>query len=215
MPAVQPTPLKKAKCVKLVVGVVSQGDLQEVVMPLASNDNTLTYDTMCQDAVNAFIASGPLTLFKGCMGSGAFVRFISAEMLILGGIPYRLDFGSTVHPGTLGTTPMPSSVAGLMVYYAEGADLLTTERMRVGKTFMPGVPMSHVTGDFIDGTLKTAYEGLAQTLLTGFITIAAGGNWYRVLSGDVQQIDPTNLIRSSTAIVRNYVATQRRRMVPH
>jgi hypothetical protein len=103
-----------------------------------------------------------------------------------------------------------------MVYYGEPADYSAGHRTVTARTFVPGVPRADVTGDLISGALFTAYQAFQGGLIGGFPDPGfAGGAYWRVMAAPKPRTPGQILARVNSGIVRNYVATQRRRLTPH
>ncbi len=202
------------KGVIATIGIQSGNDRTAIVLPLISDDAGLTPLTRCNDAVNSLNTS-IASLVQACLAANANISFIQAEGMIDGDVPFRTDFSAATYPGTAGSVVMPNNVAGLIVFYGDPADLAPGERMPVGKNFMPGVPAAEVTGDIISNTLFLLYEALASALRSGFATQLGGGKWFRVAGKGDSRTAGTTGVGSSVAYTRNYVATQRRRLIPH
>lgn len=199
----------------ITVGVVCNGDRMEVVIPVGSDDPGIIALNIGQDAVEAFEAT-VLPLLLDCLSQSAYVSFIACEPLNNGQLPFRKDYAALAQPGTAGLGAAPSQVAGLIVFYCDVTQLQPGDRTCVGKTFIPAVPQDDLDGDIIaSAPLKTAYLAFANAMVNGWNTILAGGKWYRVTSFNSHLTNPDHLLAVSGSVVRQYVATQRRRQIPH
>lgn len=217
MPVVtQPAGLSSGSGCVLTVGIRVNGDRTAIVLPVATDDDSLLPKNLCEDAVAAFAANALATLLD-CLSVDAWVSFIQAEGMDTGFTPSRLDYGSTDKPGTGGVTCETSQVAALIVFYAEFDDLPPNARMRVGKNFIPGVADGDVGGDAISAGLLGHLDDFADKIANGYAGVATPSKkWYRViaappvLAGNVQDLDRVGVYQ-----VRGYTGTQRRRLIPH
>lgn len=196
----------------LTVGVQSGYDRVACVIPLCADDS-IPPVSGCQSALEGWGAS-IRDSFLACMSSLAFLRFVQAEGMIDGMIPYREDYAPTDFPGTRGATIMPSQVTGLCVFYEDPADAVVGARMRVGKNFIPGLCADDIAQDFLVPDLVTAIAGFATAMQAGFAGSIGSHTFYRVLAGDVRSPAGTPIKRVITAQARGYVCTQKRRLIP-
>jgi hypothetical protein len=198
----------------LTVGGFSGTDRAACVIPLFTDDVGLTRETRNQDAVTAFRTT-VLSQFLACISGNSQVTYLQSEGMANGSIPAREDYASGAHPGTGASNALPSNVTSLVVFYEEPADVVPPHRMRVGKQFIWGVPQATVTGDIISVAQIVALQTFASSLLLGFPTNHAGGNWYRAVAHCFPRLETTPIKRCGSLAVRDYVATQRRRLIPH
>lgn len=202
------------KGVILTVGILAGADRTAVVMPLATDDGGLDPTTICEDAVEAFVSTCVPQLLA-CISIDAQVTSVSAEGMMDGTVPFRVDFAPGTAVGTRDNPLMPANVSSLGTFYGDPADIGPGLRMRASHIFIPGLSMADVTVDKIVSTLESAIEAFITTLLNGFTTNLGGGKWYRVLAKSASTSIVQGLKRLISAIARLYVATQRRRLLPH
>lgn len=218
----QPSGITADRAAILTLGGVVNGDRVANVEPYFTDATTLDLDAahLCKDLVLSWIA-GMQTAFLGCLAGAYSLVFIQAEGAVDGMIPAREDFPVTTIPGALSLGAMPSNVCSLISYYRDPADIgvnTATPRMTVGKLFMSGVPTAEVTGDAISSTLATALDGYGTLAVAGFASVgAAGKKWYRAVAKPQRITIPAPLpcARVGAHIIEPYVATQRRRLLPH
>lgn len=213
----QPDDLHSNQGCILTVGVQSFNDRTACVMPFATDaDNPIiNRTTLCADLVTSFMA-GPAALMQAGMSVDSYISYVQAEGMMDGAIPFRLDVAPGDLVGTRAGTTMPNNVAGLGVLYGEPDDIAPGDIMRVAKTFFPGVSKSDVVNDLIADALKTAYFTFLEGIQEGFASEAVpASKWYRVLAKASQSSFSELLRRTAVALIRKYVATQRRRMTPH
>lgn len=206
----QPAGMTTSGGVILTVGIQVVLDRCAIVIPLA-NLNDLDKVLGTSQVVSGFFAA-PFDLLLDCLCENAYITFLAAEAMIDGCVPHRADYGVTDHPGTRTGNPLPAQVAALTSYYQEPEDV-TGGRIRVGKSFVPGISTDDVAGDNISTTLMSALETFAETLLSGFD--CDGETFYRVLAAPTDRTPATSLSRLAAHVTRGYVATQRRRLIPH
>lgn len=210
----QPTPLNKANGIMLTVGLVTNNDRWEIVLPIAPEPTTThTGVTACVDAAAGFFANA-LAVLLPCFSGATSLVFIQAEGMVDGFIPARQDYAPGAHVGGGGLGAMPTSVAGLILYYGDPGQTLPKKHTRVGKNFMAGIDSAEVTGDHISDHLAGLYQTFALLMMNGFLGQDGLTTYYRVVSKDVP---PAGLVlgNSRAVVIRDYVATQRRRLTPH
>lgn len=200
--------------VVLSIGLISNDDRCEIVLPMCNDNNVIIQAQVNRDAVDAAIAH-VLPLLVAILSSDTYVSFVQSEGIQLGTIPYRTDFAAADWPGTRASGSVPSQVAALMTFYAEPTDLSGTEKMRAGKNFIPGLAAVDITGDKVSLTVTALILALGQALLTGYATDSGTGKWYRIVSTTPRTGHPTEPVRCDAIIARRVVATQRRRLLPH
>lgn len=223
----QPSNMPNTKGVHLTIGVVVNGDRMSMVMCEVCDASGLDKVNTCEDAVTSALST-LLPILLPCLAPGAYISYVQAEGMVDGMVPYRLDFGPTEHPGT-GTSgdTMPSQVAGLLIFYGDPDDAVEGDRMKFAKTFVPGLPKADVSGDIVNSPTSSALVSLANMLQEGFVSSAfPPSKWWRVIAppripatppktGTVPAPDGTYVIRTRTSLARFYLATQRRRQLPH
>jgi ABC-type xylose transport system permease subunit len=150
-----------------------------------------------------------------CLSSDCSIVYISADGMLDGGIPARIDIPPGTIVGLRAAGAAPTSVAALLTYYEDPADGVVGQRMRTAKNFLAGIAASDIAGDLINGAVISSINTLAGHLLMGFTTALGGGNWYRNLSSvPAGRHAITSIRRIISTSVRQYVATQRRRLLP-
>lgn len=199
------------------IGIMTSYDRTAIVIPMASENESLGDSDLCKSAGLA-VENGLLAYILDCIATTAYVRYIQCEAMMNGKVPYRRGFGSTDFPGTRTADALPSNVAALALFYSfKEQDDPPTKRTRVGKTFLPGISATDVQGDVITSALVGLIQAFADTMVQGF---SDGGNpasiWYRALS--VPRPRPTDpqaqLGRIASQGVGPTVVTQRRRLLP-
>ena len=195
----------------LTCGFTTGHDRWAIVLPVATDDNTLNPITLCSDAVNAFVAL-ELNHLMAIFAADTNLNYIQAEGMVDGRVPYRTDIAPGGEPGTLGATSMPRNVSALTAFYVDPGQTLSTGRERVGKTFFAGISADEVVGDIVQNVLLTAITLFCNEIVNGYNTNAGGGKWYRV--GKAVRTTATALPNIVAVQVRDYVATQRRRLMP-
>lgn len=209
--------LKADTGVVVTLGIITAGDRCALVIPMATPATDLENDTLCASAADAVI-SGLMLYLTNCLVTSAYVRYINAEAMMNGKVPYRGTFGSTEYPGARTGVALPSNVAALGLFYSyKEQDDPPTQRTRVGKMFLPGISATDVEGDLVKSTLKGEIATLLQAMVDGFDDSQTPTHkWYRALA--VPRPRPTDpeaaLARISKTIVPGTVATQRRRLLP-
>lgn len=211
--SVQPA-MQSDKGVIVTVSILCGADRTAIVIPLATDDGGLAPESICVDAVAA-VQNTVVPLIQDCLSADASVMAVAAEGMMDGTIPFRRDFPVGFFAGNRGAGLMPSQVTGLAIFYGDPADIGPGLTMRCGKTFMPGLCSADVVVDTIVGALEGALEAFAAALLNGFNTNLGGGKWYRVLAKAASTSIVQALRRTIVKAIRKYVATQRRRLVPH
>jgi hypothetical protein len=185
-----------------------------IVLPMTYAGGDLTATTLCEDAVNAFIATG-LPELMACISEDAACHFVQAEGMLDGYVPHRKEFETAAFPGTRGTPHLPNTVALLVVFYADPVDLPGGARMRVAKTFIPCIAHDDFDGDVFVTTLLDAAQTWADVVQGGIPGIATpSASWFRVLNAP-PRTGPGSAMRVLGQEPRGYPGTQRRRMVPH
>lgn len=212
----QPNTLELVDGVIVSIGIVCNNDRQEIVFPMSNTDAGLDAANRCNDAVMTVVGT-IVPAIQNIMSADAYVSFVQAEGLRPGCIPARLDYIPATFPGNRAAGPAPSNVAALLAFYADPDDLNLGQRTRVAKTFIPGIAAGDLVGDKVVGAVLGLMITMANFMLGGMGTQLGGGNWYRICgtSGRVPPMDPLKCVRLRDAFARDYVATQRRRLLPH
>lgn len=206
------------KAARVTIGIRTNYDRCCITMMLYHDSSTITAGNLCEDAVNSVIST-IVPLLQPVISENAHISFVQAEGVLPLTIPYRVDIATGQADGTNGPEPFPTSVGLLMDFYSDPDSLPpASERIRVAKNCIPGIPDSVVTGDVLDDTdTYNALEALASALATGFESdIDASAKWYRAVG--VYQKPPdanTPVIRVGSYETRRYTSTQRRRILPH
>lgn len=196
----------------LSVQFLVAGQRAECVIPLADDSQVVVATNKNRDVCEAFVAQG-LPLLLDCLAQDAQVIGVSAEGMVDGDIPFRLNFPLGSYEGTIAHDCVPQSIASLIAFYADPADVAPGNRTRVAKTMIPGVPETSIAGEIIDGALKTAVGLFMDLLLNGMGGGSAGGIWRRVMA-EVRGIGATIRL-AIQGIVRDYIASVKRRLLPH
>lgn len=212
--------LASDKAVILTVGFVD-GNVNrgQIVMPLATDSVAFIPVVGCKFAVDAFVTNVMPSLLD-CMSDSGGIRFVQAEGMDDGIVPWRQEISGTDGIGTGGTGVLPSNAGLLATFYEEPLDVGAGARMRTAHNNIGNSPASHWTDGGPDATLAAAAEGLITLLIAGFAFDPAIGSdkWYRVLASKKRGTggDPpaTTLKRIAAGLHRGYAGTQKRRQVP-
>lgn len=214
MSSVTQPDVTNAQGVALTVGIMSGVDRTAIVLPLGL-DADPEANTICSDAVQSFLAAVTPDL-QAVLSTDNYISFIQADGMQDGRVPYRQDFAPSDLPGGRGHGSVSSQVAALMYFYRDEDTAPANSRVRIAKNFIPGLCPADVVGDLIVADLFTAIQTLATLLQNGFPSIAnSGKNWYRYLAIPKTRTTDVHLIPTFVCGVRNYVGTQRRRLIPH
>lgn len=194
------------------VGIRVGNDRTEILVPMAGDGFTLTPDQLARAAVDAMENNG-LPVLLPCLSSDAEVSYISGEPMQNGNVPFRKDYPAGTNPGTRAAGAAPSNVAALLSFYGDPTQTPPGGRTRIGKNFLAGIAKGDLVGDLLVGALQAVLQTLADALFGGIAsTIPGGGQWYRVvkaLRGATQALQ--NIVIDEA---RDYVTTQRRRLLP-
>jgi hypothetical protein len=135
--------------------------------------------------------------------------------MVDGGLPYRYDYTSSAHVGTVTGATVPSNTGALLVFYRDPSGSFGTLRMAVGKNTIPGIGVTQISGDQIQSTLEVNLQLLADKLQEGWDSPeSAGSHYYRYLKVPKPRTAGTPLHGTVNQQVRGYLATQKRRFVP-
>jgi len=198
----------------LTVGIVCNADRCAIVLPLGAPGSSIGIYDICTDAMLSFQTS-VMSKLLACMAASSYVSFLSAEPMIDGGLPGRVDYDSTAHVGSVTGEALPSNTGGLMVFYRDPAGTFTSARTPVGKNTVPGVPTSQVVGDKPNNTYVGHLQDLADAMQDGWDSAGSPGDrWYRYLRAPFPRTPNTNLAGIANSQARGYLATQRRRFIP-
>ncbi len=198
----------------LTIGMVCDGERVAIVEPWGLDATGPDPATLCQDLIDSWQAAVTVT-FLACLASDAYIAFLEANGMQDGRVPYRSDYTSAAFPGTASGTSLPSNVTGLIAYYQTPADVPAGHRIRVAKTFMPGVPYPSVTGNVVapaQTDLYTAYGAEVQAGITS--VLYPGQSWWRMLATPKPRSVAQTIPRTINCVARGYVCTQRRRLIP-
>jgi hypothetical protein len=213
-PITQP-PMDSDHGVILTIGVVCNGDRMAMVLPVAIDRSASHPDSICQEAVSAFIANMVPSILP-VMVDSAYISFIQGEGMVNGRVPHRSNFDDTAFPGTYGAgNSLPDNCAALLIFYEEPLDIVGSGRMRVAKTFVPGIGEAAWDGTSLSSGVIADLQTFADSCQEGWADVdTPTDSWYRVLSKSVR-VSATHLHRIVGQTVRSYIGTQRRRMIPH
>lgn len=209
--------LKAGSGVVVTIGIMAAGDRTAIVIPLATPTEEIDNKDLCFKACDA-VESSLYGYLLDCICTQAYIRYIQAEAMMNGKVPFRKGYGTTEYPGTRTGVVMPSNVAGLALFYSyKEEDDPPTKRTRVAKTFLPGLSATDVDGDVMVSALRGKITLFANALIDGIADSGSPSNiWHRALAVPrPRPTDPqTALGRIASAVVPNNVATQRRRLIP-
>ena len=199
----------------LTIGFVVNGERAATVLPVFVDTSAYIRRDLCQAAVDS--ATDQLVpSFAAQMSEQAYVSFCSAEGMLDGYIPARNDFLPIQYPGEITGECLPAQTAALLIWYAEPVDLPAGGRMRSAKTFLPGVPVSKISNGMLDLTYRGGLATMAGLLQEGWEDATDPSyKWYRALAAPQNRTTAEHVKRVSTATCRDYVSTQRRRLIPH
>lgn len=193
------------------IGFVSNGDRWEIVIPFATD--TATNPVTAGHNLAAALESIGIPLLLPIFSSDTSLVFIQVESMVHGRhIPDRFDYSLGTHVGSRASTCMPTSNAGLADYYVDPTQQLAGQRVRIAKNFFAGIAQSDVTGDIVASVVIAAIAAFCEALQNGTIVDTAGTKWYRV--GAAVRTAATTLANIVAIVVRDYIATQRRRLTP-
>jgi len=201
--------------VVITVGIRVNGDRCAIVVPVATDNSTLSKKTLCDQAAQDFEA-GLGDKIAACLSESAYLTYFQAVGMDDGFIPMRTDVGPLDYPGVLAAVCETSQVAALLIFYSDPDDLAAGARVKVGKTFLPGFPDELLNGDEIGSSLTIKLDLLAQAMAEGWTNAGTGGGkWYRVIAAPLKGSNGAALTRVGSWVTRGYSATQRRRLIPH
>jgi len=200
----------------LTVGFVVNNDRSSCVMPWANAAAAVDPVKLCADCVNSFIAAA-LTQLLDLLSSDCQVTFVQGEGMIDGMVPFRNDSDNVENFGTLTAGTTPDQAAGLIAFYENPADGEVGKKIRVAHQFIPGIPADEVVSNSIQTAWSVAALAFATTCQNGIASSGLTGTWQRYLAAPKKPLNvaSTNLRRISTAVIRGYTGTQRRRLLPH
>lgn len=200
----------------MTIGIVTNNDRTAIVMPMATDDPDVNFNQLCDNLVTD-AATNLLPTLLDCLSADATVTHISAEGMLKGTIPMRSNLAGAVSVvGTRAAGAVSSQVAALLAFYANPDDIPAEARIRVAKTFVPGIADGDVTGDKISSNLSAALVLFQELLGQGFDKGGTGGyKWYRINGRPAGSPNAsTTVVRNARGNVRDYVCTQRRRLTP-
>lgn len=212
MPTDQPTGMQNDNGLILTIGVGgADAGLSAVVLPMCS-DSDIDKNKSANSFIDGF--TGDLSAFTGIISSDAFIAFIQVEGMVDGIVPARKDFAPTDQPGTRGAGLAPAQVSALAYWYEDSRDVVgPTEKLRVGKCFLPGLCKDDVGAVGIVSDVVDQIGTWANDLQAG-ITDGDGNTWYRVLAAPKPRTPGQDIRRTYANGGRNYICTQRRRLLP-
>jgi hypothetical protein len=186
-----------------------------VVLPLFTDKPDATPDWLSKDAVDT-VDSVLVPDLRPCLSVDAYIAFISAEGMQDGVVPHRQDYSPTTYTGASTGHACPNNVTQLLVFYQEPLDIVGHARMRVAKTNLPALSIEQLDGGQINPTQVGFLQTVADHLQRGMVSDSdVGYYWYRGLAMPKPRNVSHNILRCTAQTVRGYVATQRRRLVPH
>lgn len=199
----------------LTVGITAQSNRCALVFPVGTDAGILSDIITCSLALKAF-RTNVLPALCDCFGSEGDVRFINAEGMKDGMIPYREDYDPATFTGTRGGGGLPASCGLLISFYEDPADVVAGHRMRVGHNTIPAQAPDDWPDGYAVGALVDAGNTLANLLVGGWAFDPAVGSekWYRYLAAPARTAG-TSVRRIVGGTTRGYVGTQRRRLIPH
>lgn len=213
-PSAPPPPLQSDDGVIATIEISTPQDKTWIVLPMATdNTSPIPASRLCEHALEAISATiMPDILALLCQD--ASITRIQVESMVPGGnIPADLLINAGNEPGLRNGGVAPSQIGLLMDWYVNPAQHLSGNRQRVGKNTFAGLSRDDINGDLVVTALKT----LAETFLTNFMNGYADGTapnlWYRVGKAVRQTGQALPLIFAGT--IRDYLGTQRGRIVPH
>lgn len=200
----------------LTVGFVVNNDRSACVFPMCNPSGTIDKVRWCADLVNSFDVSA-LEDLLGLISSDCQVTFLQADGMIDGYIPFREDSTSTENFGTRVAGTTPDQAAGLIAWYCDPADIAVGKKIRVAHNFIPGIPATDVVSNTVQTSWLSPALDFATIMQNGFPSSGLTGTWSRYLKAPKKPLNVvgTNVLRVSTAVIRGYVGTQRRRLLPH
>lgn len=184
----------------------------ECVFPLVPDAPVTNTAQRCQKIATA-LRDDTYTALLASIPAGVEVKFTEVHSMTPGFIPARIDEVPGALVGTWATgTPIANQVAALGVFYTDDHATSPTGRVRVGKTFLPGISETAVTGDIITSGFKAAFDAWLEKLTDGSIVDTDTFIYRRGVnsSGDPSQA----VYRADSFMIRDYVVTQRRRLLP-
>jgi hypothetical protein len=201
--------------VVLTVGILSGPDRCAIVLPLGTDSSEIDANNLCADAVLAFNFTC-MTLLTACLSTAAQVTFLSADGMVDGKTPSRQDFIPNANQGLRGENVLPSQVAALLYFYRDADQEVGTPRVKLGKNFVPGIANEDVVVDILSTDLVDLLITFSDSLQNGFPTqLDSSKKWYRYLAMPKERTTGTSLIPTYLHGCRQYVGTQRRRLIPH
>lgn len=208
----QPTMNADAGCI-LVVGGQCNGERWAIVQPVASDAAGLNGVNRCRDAVDSWNAAPQIDFLNIC-SSDLSITFIQAEGMVPGSVPYRIDFALNTVIGTRAAGALPMNVAGLLSYYEDPSQVPVGEKIRVAKTFIPGLADGDVVGNTVGVGATAPMEQYGNSMQNGYQSLFdVTKKWYRVISASTNPaFILLNIVQHNA---RDYLATQRRRLTPH
>lgn len=215
MTAISQPALQSEKGVILTIGLLTGQDRWAIVLPVATDDATAQSNptNACTNAVTAWVNNG-LSLLTPCIASDTSIVYVQGEGMVDGHIPFRQDFAPGVEVGSQGTVSLSRNCSVLGVYYVDPSQTLTTGRERVAKNFIAGIDAASVVGDIAQIAVTSAVQTFIDAMAAGFHTASGPPypTWYRV--GKAVRTTGQALPNIVVTAVREYIVTQRRRMIP-
>lgn len=198
----------------LTIGVNTNGNRAAIVLPVFTTDITLGKVNLCDDAVNSAVTT-LVPLMVIVMVATDYISFVQADGMKDGYIPSRQDFAPGANPGLVTGQSLPSQTSVLLSMYEEPDDSIAGKRMRVAKTFMPSVPAGYMTNGQLDPTHVANYDSIVSMFGAGWPGVNdVTKQWFRGLSVPKPRSTTAQVPRIRSGETRQYVGTQRRRLVP-
>lgn len=199
--------------VNITIGIMTKRDRTAIVLPCGTDNGAITDLILSEDAGQACAAS-ILPLIAPCLAENCWITHISCEPMMNGKLPWRALYGPADFPGTVSGDACPSQVSALLAFYGDPAANPGIE-VPIGKTNIAGIGEAEVAEDIITSTLYNNLKDLLDLLCLGWPSVSApSANWYRYVADPQDRTSAQNLMKVGAGVVREYVSTQRRRLIP-
>jgi hypothetical protein len=195
------------------VGLVVAGERCAIVLPMVKASGDVDPDNAAAACVKA-IGVGFVPDLCAFLSDQAYVSHVAGEGMINGGIPARLDYGSTDHPGQVDAEPLPQQVSILVTTYKTSSGSFG-DRQKVGHQYLPGFPVSTLVGGALPAPTISNIEDLFQNLIEyGYDDVDTTTNWRRYFAVPDRSTSAA-MPKIGAYACRGYVGTQKRRLLPH